>query len=980
VFRLHHVRRSFPHHLTLVPLVLLGLVGAFPTAAVAQTLPAEPDVLLDTTYPISGLTINVPGGGDLQGALDRAQPGDTILLDPGTTYVGPFTLPAKSGSEWIVIRTRGDGALPPEGTRINPNYAGNLAKIVTPNNGPAIQTAPGAHHYRLAGVEITTAPGVPQTYGLVHLGDASRAQNSLGLVPYALTLDRVYIHGRSDNNVRRGVALNSASTSIIDSYISEIHEAGADSQAIGGWNGPGPYKIVNNYLEGAGENVMFGGADPSISGLVPSDIEIRGNHIHKPASWRTAPWTVKNLFELKNARRVLIDGNVFEHNWPAAQNGFSILFTVRNQDGTAPWSVVEDVTFTNNIVRHVAAAVNILGRDNLQTSGQTRRVLIKNNLFDDVDAGRWGGNGRLFQMLDGSADVTIEHNTALHSGEVVMAAGAAHSGFVYRDNLTRHNAYGVAGDGTTGDPSLTLSRYFPGVQFSRDVLAGGTASQYPSGNYFPGSLSDVQFVNLSGGDYHLASGSPYKSAASDGRDVGADIDAINRATGGAAGSTSTPPPSSGDSAPTVSIQTPANGSTVSGTVRVSATASDDKGVASVTFQLDGAGSLEDTAAPYDVSWDTTRTSDGSHVITAIARDTAGNTASSTITVNVANGTGGGGGGGGGGSTTGSGEPVSWTSLVNVTASGNNLSKTGGCDGCQDAGAVSGQQITNGSGFVEFTIGETATQRAIGLNAGNGGTTVADIDFGLMLWPGGGVDVREGGVYRTETTSVVGDVFRIALDNGVVTYAKNANVFYQSAVAATYPLAVDTSFLSRNGTASNVRIGYAGGTSGGGSGGSTPSSSGVQGVSWTSLVNVTANGNSLEKTGGCDGCQDAGAVSSQQIGSAGGYVEFTITETATQRAVGLNAGNDGTTVADIDFGLTLWPGGGIDVREGGVYRTESTSVVGDVFRITVSGGVVTYAKNESVFYQSAVAPTYPLVADTSLLSPNATASNVMISVQ
>src|SRR5206468_132741 len=123
---------------------------------------------------------------------------------------------------------------------------------------------------------------------------------------------------------------------------------GADSQAIMGWNGPGPFKIVNNHLEGAGENVMFGGADPPIHSLVPSDIEIRQNHFFKPLSWREGdptyagtPWTIKNLFELKNARRVLVEGNVFENIWRAAQDGFALQLTVRNQYGGAPWSTIE---------------------------------------------------------------------------------------------------------------------------------------------------------------------------------------------------------------------------------------------------------------------------------------------------------------------------------------------------------------------------------------------------------------------------------------------------------------------------------------------------------------------------------------------------------------------------------------------------------------------------------------------------------------
>jgi len=87
----------------------------------------------------------------------------------------------------------------------------------------------------------------------------------------------------------------------------------------------------------------------------------------------------------------------------------------------------------------------------------------------------------------------------------------------------------------------------------------------------------------------------------------------------------------------VSLTSPAAG-TVSGTVTVSANASDNVGVAGVQFKLDGANlGTEDTAAPYSLSWVTTSVANGSHTLTAVARDAAGNIATaSTITVNVSN--------------------------------------------------------------------------------------------------------------------------------------------------------------------------------------------------------------------------------------------------------------------------------------------------------------------------------------------------------
>lgn len=796
-------------------------IGAFPLTPGAQTLPAQPRVFLDTAYPVTRVSVQVAGGGDLQGALDRAQPGDTILLDPGATYVGPFTLPNKGGSEWIVIRTAAaDSRLPAQGQRITPGYASALPKILAPSGSPAIRTAAGAHHYRFTGVEIALESGVSRSYGLVQIGEASSAQTRADQAPHNIVFDRVYVHGRSDAHLRRGIALNSGWAAVIDSYISEIHEGGADSQAIAGWNGPGPFKIVNNYLEAAGENVLFGGADPSIPNLVPSDLEIRGNHFSKPTSWRGGAWSVKNLFELKNARRVLIDGNVFEYNWPNGQNGFAILFTVRNQDGTAPWSVVEDVTFTNNVVRHVANGVNILGNDNLHPSGRTRRVLIKNNLFDDV-GGSWGGQGRLFQVLEGAVDVTVDHNTGLQSGDVIVATGEANQNFVYRSNLAPHNTYGVAGDGTFGDPSLTLSRYFPQVVFSRNILAGGNASRYPSDNYLPPSLADVQFVNQAQGNYRLRDSSPYRRGGTDGQDVGIDVDALNRATGGAVGGGSPPPPPSGPSdstdrtAPSVTITSPAANATVSGVLRVTASASDDRAVSSVTFGVDNGPTVEDAAAPFEATWDTRNFTDGAHAIAAVARDAAGNAASAAVTVTVSNGQ------GAPPAPSAGAQPVAWTNLANVTANGNSLQKTSGCDGCPDAGAVSAQSVGEG-GYVEFTVTSTLGQRAIGLNATSADNGVVDLDFALRLWPGGGIDVREGGQYRTETQSAVGDVFRIAIEGGIVSYAKNGTVFYRSTAAPSPSLLVDTALLSLSSTVSNVMVG-----SGGAAGDDNPPTGGGQ---------------------------------------------------------------------------------------------------------------------------------------------------------
>jgi hypothetical protein len=493
--------------------------------------PQLPRASVDTTeVAATGQVIHVAAGGDLQAAIDKARPGDRITLDRGATYRGPFRLPRKEGNGWIVISTNDKGLAGSSG-RVGPSQASAMPKLVA-STGSVVETDPAAHHYRLVGLEIAPSDGI-YLRALLQIGAEEGTAEAL---PHHIIVDRCYLHGDSRRGARRGVALNSRESAVINSYLSDFKEVGADSQAIVGWNGPGPFRIANNYLEAAGENVMFGGADPTIDGLVPADIEVVGNHMAKPLNWRLedpsfqgTAWSVKNLFELKNARRVLVDGNLFEYNWPHSQNGFAILFTPRNQDGRSPWSVVEDITFVNNLVQHVAAGINVLGHDDIHSSQPTRRIAIRNNLFLDV-GGRWG-SGRLFQLLDGTSDVSIDHNTAQQTDTLVFCGDRApHTRFAFQNNIAFHNQYGFIGSGTgTGRP--TFDRYFPGALFRRNVIIGGSAERYPPDNFFPASADQVGFVDPQRRDYRLKPSSTFKRAATDRLDVGANAEKIAATAG-----------------------------------------------------------------------------------------------------------------------------------------------------------------------------------------------------------------------------------------------------------------------------------------------------------------------------------------------------------------------------------------------------------------------------------------------------------------
>src|SRR5205085_1120804 len=127
---------------------------------------------------------------------------------------------------------------------------------------------------------------------LVRLGSGD--ETTVAALPHHLVIDRCYVHGHPNEPGKNGILLNSAHTAIIDSYISDWKEDGTENHGIAGWNGPGPYKIQNNYVEAAGINLIIGGGDPKIQNQVPSDIEIRGNHFAKPLAWMATAWDVKN--------------------------------------------------------------------------------------------------------------------------------------------------------------------------------------------------------------------------------------------------------------------------------------------------------------------------------------------------------------------------------------------------------------------------------------------------------------------------------------------------------------------------------------------------------------------------------------------------------------------------------------------------------------------------------------------------------------
>lgn len=510
-------------------LMIVAIIAAQYINCDAATSPELPRVYMQTVYalPVGGTTYQPKSAVEFQNALNTCKLGDVIELQAGTIYKGPFTLPNKTvGSGWIYIISNALASLPQACNRVSPADAPNMPVLtVGAGAGGAVQTVASSHHYRFVGIEIRPDAG-KYVYSIVQIGNGEKTEATL---PNNIVLDRCYIHGDPIAGSRRGVLLNGAALAVIDCYVSDCKEDGADSQALASYSATGPIKITNNYLEGAGENVIFGGSDPSVPNAVSQDIEIRCNHFFKPLKWMQELWDIKNLLEFKNAQRVLVEGNTFENCWPNAQSGFALLLTPRNQNNTAPWSVVQDITIRRNTFINVAQGINMSGFDSPNISQRTSRVLIQDNLLKVVQMP--GGDGRLFQVLNGVTDVAFDHNTGFCPNAYMVSDGSPKTDFFsFTNNIVTHANYGFIGSGTAY-ANTTLAMYFNNNwTVSKNVDIGGSATNYPVGNFFPPKISAVGFVDTTMGNYRLAASSPYKNAGTDGKDLGADLDSIAKSS------------------------------------------------------------------------------------------------------------------------------------------------------------------------------------------------------------------------------------------------------------------------------------------------------------------------------------------------------------------------------------------------------------------------------------------------------------------
>jgi hypothetical protein len=306
-----------------------------------------------------------------------------------------------------------------------------------------------------------------------------------------VTLESCILNGNPEKGQHRGISANCRGMRVKNTKILNIAKD-QDTQAIWGANGTNDLEVTGCILEASGENVLFGGDTSTSEENIPRNIKIEGNYITKKIAWKDSSATCKNLIELKQADGIIIVGNTMEYSFVDGQTGYAIVLTVRNEYGASPWANVKNVIVENNIIRHVAGGIHILGRDDRNTSQIMTNILIKNNKIEDM-SWDWGGNGRQIFITGGPDKVTFEGNefdcpTLPNSAISFDQPEHLCTDLVFRDQIQLvEGEYGIIG---TSAPSLgvaALEMYAPGYIWENNNVKKSDVNPYitwPEGTNF----------------------------------------------------------------------------------------------------------------------------------------------------------------------------------------------------------------------------------------------------------------------------------------------------------------------------------------------------------------------------------------------------------------------------------------------------------------------------------------------------------------
>lgn len=542
-----------------------------------------------------GITRTITSDDDWDSVWSSTNCGDIVRIQSGATLVKKHVIPSRACDDqhWIKVSVTSFASLPAYGTRITPCYAGVaslpgrpdfhclnttnvMAKLVQPGITEVLTFSPNTSYMYIEGLEITRAAGSGNLNELIAL-------QAGGI--HHIIWEHDWFHSTAVDELNKATVIDSTSyTAFVDDFFSDIFcltkGACTDAHVIGGGTNNNAnqvdttWKVVNSFLEAAGENIILGGGGAAI---IPSDIEYRQNYMFKPMTWNPTSPTydgiariVKNCFELKTGTRILFEGNICENTWGGyTQPAHQVENSATNQGGHCPICAVTQITERYNYFTTSGLGFGISVRPSGgEIPDPTNNISVHDNVVDNL------GDPILYALQNGPTttfgtaftagtnailhDISYVHNTMVfNSAQTIMTGMLGISGqitnkmsnFNFNNNLSNK----VTGDGITNpsaqcgadppvncackmnDPTSLMNSCFSSWALTGNAIVNNGSTVWPGVNCTGEASYDSIFVNYNnghGGDYHVKPTSSCHNKASDGTDPGANIDLVNQYTKG----------------------------------------------------------------------------------------------------------------------------------------------------------------------------------------------------------------------------------------------------------------------------------------------------------------------------------------------------------------------------------------------------------------------------------------------------------------
>lgn len=484
-----------------------------------DTLPDRSTLTVHTVNSDSALSTLLTNGSLVTG-------GHVVVLDHTVTYTGNYygAFPVRlgdalpGGNNVVVFISKAIYDSMPAGSwtstvcppkkQIGPADKANLAFFKTMNTLSAFMVSGATRGWRFIGLRFEPDTSVAVVSHLATAGNPDGAiQTDVSKCPSNIGWDRCWFDGHPSGEIRHACELHCKAGYVIDSYFgNNLHAVNyTDSQCLTLYNGPGPFRIVNNRVCGQIENVIFGGAG-SNCGII-ADVEVRFNTFTRQVTDKGV-WGTKCAFEVKKVIRLLVEGNIIENTWPDRQIGAALLLKSESYGDGARIGYTSDVICRWNLLRNVSAACTFAAQANAQTDPAfpINRAFVYGNLFRVGASGFDASQNPMIGMYL-STNCGFVHNTIVSEGSVLSVAapdGQANT-FDLSDNIFGATSYGLKGGGVA-EGSATVAADMPNGTCTKNAFTGrtnGGSTPYPAGNYFPANEAAIQYTNATAKDYSL---------------------------------------------------------------------------------------------------------------------------------------------------------------------------------------------------------------------------------------------------------------------------------------------------------------------------------------------------------------------------------------------------------------------------------------------------------------------------------------------